>query len=185
MDTTTTVSDTIISVSGARELVRYMEWADARTWAAVTAHDASRHDADIRKLLHHVHTVQEIFLGLWIHEPPTTALAGAGSSVPELGPLQQAVRSYFGRTQRFLEEVSSAGFMERVEMPWLAEYEKKLGITFVKPTVAETIVQVVNHTTHHRGQVQARLRALGGEPQLVDYIAWVWFGKPSPEWRDE
>jgi uncharacterized damage-inducible protein DinB len=42
--------------------------------------------------------------------------------------------------------------------------------------------QVTSHSTHHRGQVNARLRALGGEPPLVDYIAWVWFGKPAADW---
>jgi uncharacterized damage-inducible protein DinB len=72
--------------------------------------------------------------------------------------------------------------MEYVGMPWLAEYEQQLGTTFGSPTVAETVLQVVNHTTHHRAQVQARLRALGGEPQLVDYIGWIWFGRPAPGW---
>ena len=185
MDTTTTLSDTVISVSGARELVRYMEWADARMWAAVTAHDAARQDADTQKLLYHTHVVQQMFLGLWTHESFEAMKARAGSGIPDLATLQQGARSYYGRAQDFLARVSAARFIEHVDMPWLAEYEKKVGMTFAKPTVAETIVQVVNHTTHHRGQVQARLRALGGEPQLVDYIAWVWFGKPSPEWRDE
>jgi uncharacterized damage-inducible protein DinB len=38
------------------------------------------------------------------------------------------------------------------------------------------------HTVYHRGQVNARVRALGGEPPLVDYIAWLWLGRPAPEW---
>ncbi len=42
--------------------------------------------------------------------------------------------------------------------------------------------QVANHSTYHRGQVNRSLRQLGGEPPLVDYIAWVWFGKPKAEW---
>ncbi len=28
----------------------------------------------------------------------------------------------------------------------------------------------------------ARLRDVGGEPPLVDYIAWIWFGRPAPAW---
>ena len=42
------------------------------------------------------------------------------------------------------------------------------------PTSAETAPHVAMHTTHHRGQVNARLRELGAEPPLVDYIAWLW-----------
>ena len=40
------------------------------------------------------------------------------------------------------------------------------------------------HSTYHRGQVNVRLRELGGEPQLVDFIAWVWEGKPRAVWDD-
>ena len=49
-------------------------------------------------------------------------------------------------------------------------------------TVGETTLQVPMHTVYHRGQVNARVRALGGEPPLVDYIAWLWLGRPAPEW---
>jgi uncharacterized damage-inducible protein DinB len=54
---------------------------------------------------------------------------------------------------------------------------------FEAPTLAETMLQVASHSTYHRGQVNARLRELAGEPPLVDYIAWIWFGRPAPEWN--
>ena len=44
------------------------------------------------------------------------------------------------------------------------------------------MIQVTIHSTHHRGQFNARLRQVGGEPPLVDYIAWVCFGRPPAEW---
>jgi uncharacterized damage-inducible protein DinB len=184
MDTTTSVTDAIISVSGARELVRYMEWADARLWAAVTTNDAARQDGEISKQLQHIHAVQYMFLGLWTHESMEAMKARAAASLPDLPSLQKAARTYYDRAQEFLAGVTSARFAEVVEMPWLVDYEKQLGTTFARPTVAETVIQVVNHTTHHRAQVQTRVRALGGEPQLVDYIGWIWFGKPAPEWRE-
>jgi uncharacterized damage-inducible protein DinB len=49
-------------------------------------------------------------------------------------------------------------------------------------TIGETILQVALHSIYHRGQVNARLRALGQEPPLVDYIAWIWLGRPDPKW---
>lgn len=37
----------------------------------------------------------------------------------------------------------------------------------------QTILHVVNHGTHHRGQVSGFLRALGHVPPPLDYIAFV------------
>ena len=33
-----------------------------------------------------------------------------------------------------------------------------------------------------RAQVATRVRDLGGEPALTDYIAWIWMNRPLPEW---
>jgi uncharacterized damage-inducible protein DinB len=44
----------------------------------------------------------------------------------------------------------------------------------------EPIFQVTSHSTYHRGQVNARVREGGRRMPLVDFIAWVWFGKPDP-----
>ena len=61
--------------------------------------------------------------------------------------------------------------------------ERSLGRVPETTTLGETALQVPLHTIYHRGQVNARIRALGGEPPLVDYIAWIWLGRPAPEWR--
>ncbi len=37
--------------------------------------------------------------------------------------------------------------------------------------------------TGDRGQNATRLRELGGEPPLTDYIAWLWKGRPAPDWE--
>ena len=67
-------------------------------------------------------------------------------------------------------------------MPWVAQYEKQLGRKFDVATVGETAFQVVSHSTHHRAQANTRLRAVGGDPPLVDFIAWIWFGRPAAPW---
>jgi len=71
-----------------------------------------------------------------------------------------------------------------VVMPGLESYEKQMGRQFDKPTLGETMLQVASHSTYHRGQVNARLREVGGDPPLVDYIAWIWFGRPAPDWTE-
>jgi uncharacterized damage-inducible protein DinB len=66
--------------------------------------------------------------------------------------------------------------------PGLERYQQRMGRSFEAPTLAETMLQVASHSTYHRGQVNARLREISGEPPLVDYIAWIWFGRPAPDW---
>lgn len=80
-------------------------------------------------------------------------------------------------------EWADAAALERpIGTPGLEPYEQQLGRRFDRPSLAETIMQVVTHSAYHRGQLAARLRELGGEPPLVDYIAWIWFGRPGAEW---
>ena len=49
-------------------------------------------------------------------------------------------------------------------------------------TLAETILQVAMHTAYHRGQIATRLRELGGEPQITDFIMWIWMRRPEADW---
>jgi uncharacterized damage-inducible protein DinB len=39
--------------------------------------------------------------------------------------------------------------------------------------VWEVLLHVVNHSTHHRGQISGFLRSLGHVPASLDYISWV------------
>jgi uncharacterized damage-inducible protein DinB len=41
-----------------------------------------------------------------------------------------------------------------------------------------------SHSTYHRGQVNSILRQLGAEPPLTDFIAYLWLGRPDPDWGD-
>jgi uncharacterized damage-inducible protein DinB len=91
-------------------------------------------------------------------------------------------RPYYADARRFFDSLDSSALGAPVTMPWVEEYQKREGRTFSTPTLSETIFQVVSHSTYHRGQVNIRLRELGGEPPLVDFIAWAWFGRPTPDW---
>ncbi len=52
-------------------------------------------------------------------------------------------------------------------------------------TWPESVLQVAMHTVYHRGQVARRLRELGAEPPLSDFIAWVWMDRPEADWGGE
>jgi uncharacterized damage-inducible protein DinB len=56
-------------------------------------------------------------------------------------------------------------------------YENSKGEPF-EMTIEDTFLHLGNHSTHHRGQVVARIREAGFTPPITDYIAWVRAGKP-------
>jgi uncharacterized damage-inducible protein DinB len=159
-----------------------MEWADATIWRAALAHPPAVSDPRLRDLLLHLHGVQRAFLTMWTDAPLAFPKA---VDFPDIAAVQSWSQPYYAALAAFVATVDDASLTRTVEMPWLGEFERSSGRRFVRPSLAETMFQVTSHSTYHRGQVNARLREVGGEPPLVDYIAWVWFGKPAPAWASE
>ena len=166
----------MFSRAGLIELHRHMEWADGEVWRAVLRCEAARTDATMAGLLLHLHTVQRAFLSIWTSEPVVFPDAG---SFPALDDMYAWSRSHYAPAHAFLESAADGALSGPIVMPWAAQLAQQLGREPGTPTLAETIFQVTSHSTYHRGQINARLRALGGEPPLVDYIAWIWFDRPA------
>jgi uncharacterized damage-inducible protein DinB len=169
---------TTFTLDGLRELLRQMEWADARVWRAVLDHPLAAHDTRLRDLLRHLHVVQRAFLDIWTSVTPAFPTS---DQFPDLAAVHAWSQPYYAELAAFLATIEDSSLSRSIDLPWLAEFEQLTGRRFEQPTLAETIVQVTSHSTYHRGQVNARLREIGGEPPLVDYIAWIWFGKPVAE----
>lgn len=165
--------------SDLQPLVRHMEWADALVWNAVLALPAAHSDPLTRERLHHVHMVQWAYLGIWREErldlPELSTFA-------DLPAIRAWGRGFYPRAADVLASLDEGALRRHVTFPWAAEIEQHLG-SFHPATLAESVLQVTSHTTYHRGQVNARLRELGGEPPLVDLVAWIWMGKPDPAWE--
>src|SRR5690349_8546511 len=158
------------------DLVNHMEWADREVWRAVSSCEAAGRDARLRDLLLHLHVVQRAFVAVWTNTPPEFPSPG---DFGELEQLRQWSLPYYVAARAFMSRIGEGELSRHVVMPWAGELAKQLGREPGTPTLAETIFQVTSHSTYHRGQVNARLRELGGEPPLVDYIAWIWFGRPA------
>jgi uncharacterized damage-inducible protein DinB len=168
------------SIDFLRQLMHHMEWADAEVWKAVLAHEPATRDGRVRDLLTHLHLVQRLFYVVWQKQP-----LDPSRGTPEFtsaAEMQAWAQTYYADAYRFLETLDEQKLADVVSMPWIKSFEAQLGRTFETPTLGETIFQVTSHSTYHRGQVNARLREVGGEPPLVDYIAWLWFGRPEPSW---
>ena len=161
-----------------RQLVDHMEWADALIWHTVLSIPESHNDERTRKLLHHKHEVQLVYLQIWRGD---TMNIPDLSSFNDLSSMHQWSRDGHTAIKKFIMELTPEKLEENVEFPWARLLTRKFGE--VHPvTVRESILQVVMHSTYHRGQINAHLRQLGGVPPLTDFIAWVWMGKPAAGW---
>jgi uncharacterized damage-inducible protein DinB len=163
-----------------RELFRHMEWADAKVWATALAHDAATRDARLKERLYHIHMVQRAFLTVWRGlemKPPQ------GFDVfQDLESLMDWARENYAEFNEYLGGLGGMDLERPVVMPWIGMFEARLGRKADAPTFHETLIQVAMHSAYHRGQVNIRLRELGAEPPLTDFIAWIWLGKPQPDW---
>lgn len=170
----------MFSTALLRDLYAHMEWADALVWNAVMSNDAARADEDILDKLRHIHRTQRFFLKAWRGE------------VLELKKLETSVddelalaRTYYREANAFLETLSDADLARDLSVPWADRYAQTVGRERAEPTrLGETIYQAAAHTNYHRGQANTLLRQLDIKPPLVDYIAWLWLGRPVPQWPE-
>ena len=170
-------ADPNFSKDAIRDLFHHMEWADEEVWRAVLPCDGACADATIQGLLLHLHVVQRAFLAVWTGRTLTFPDPAEFGSIADL---HAWTATYYAEARAFIAAVDHDALSRLVVMPWASELAKELGRQPESPTLAETMFQVTSHSTYHRGQVNSRLRAVGGQPPLVDYIAWIWFGRPSP-----
>lgn len=160
------------------DLYRHMEWADATVWTAVLAADDGPSDAKIRGYFYHLHMVQRAFLRTWRGEPRDTPYP----TFDKAPALMLWGQTYFGEASAHLGTLNEAKLSEPMPLPWASMVAEMLGHAPEVTTVGDTTLQVALHSTYHRGQINARLREIGGEPPLVDYIAWIWLGRPAANW---
>jgi len=162
------------------DLARHCEWADAAVWQAVLGSAEASRDPQARKWLHHGHLVQHIFQQAWNGVPfKVRELA----EFQEPGELAAWGREAHAQIQSFLAAAGEPEIERELQLPWAEQLEQNRNRPVHHPTLGESAVQVAVHTAHHRGQVCARLRELGDEPPLVDFIAWLWQGRPAAHWK--
>ena len=161
-----------------QDLLTHMEWADALTWRAARAIPTASADERLKYLLHHMHLVQEVYLQAWRGDPFKLIELTAFS---DLAGIETWATPYYRLVAEYAKHVDESKFSRPVDFPWSQMIADKFG-KVLPATLSESAWQVFSHTTYHRGQVAIRIRELGGEPPLVDFLVWVWSGKPAPEW---
>lgn len=149
------------------DLYRHQAWADDLHLNAVAAHAPSAADEVIRTRMAHIYAVQ-LFFRWMVEGKGGTFTPLDPASVTDLEKLAEHVRQYHAEMVPFVESLEDARLAETVENPFAPP-----GPTM---TVAQALVQCAMHSHYHRGQNATRIRELGGEPTLTDFIAWIWFG---------
>lgn len=167
-------------LAAIRPLFDHMEWADAMIWRAVDDCEAATADRELHEKLYHIHATQTAFLQAWRHEEVRFTSA---SDYPSLDDVRQLGRSFYEVAPAFVSSLDDDAAGRELVLPWSRFFAQRAGFDPKPSTLAETLLQLPSHSTYHRGQVNARLRQLGATPPLVDFIAWVWLGKPAPDWR--
>jgi len=155
-----------------------MEWADVMVWRAVIASPDAAQDQKLRDYFHHLHLVQHAWLRAWQSETPDL-------SFPTLADLRSVMlwgRSYYAEIFGHLEQISDERLTATMRLPWAEMVEQQIGRQPDRVSIGETMLQIPLHSLYHRGQINARLRAVGGAPPTVDYIVWVWLARPAANW---
>lgn len=172
-------------LSHVRDLLTHCAWADAVFFHAWSKGD--REDKEIRERLNHSSGTQALFLQTLRGEddiPWPAILRGevkppwADKPLPVFDDLKagsQITHEEFGNLKNSLDDASLA---RSVTIPWFPDPPCIV-------SVAEALVQMAMHTQHHRGQNLSRLKAIGGKSVNVDFIIWLWKGRPVPRWEEK
>ena len=165
--------------SDMADLARHMQWADAAVWSAILRSPAATEDPKLAETLHHVHLVQHLFRQAWAGDPFQIRDRADFADPHEIA---RWGRQAHGDIAHFLSSADTEDFDCQIRLPWAGHFERQANRAAAVHTMGETILQVAMHTSHHRGQLCVRLRQLDVEPPAIDFIVWLWSGRPDADW---
>jgi uncharacterized damage-inducible protein DinB len=165
-----------MNLADCRTLLGHAEWADALVWKTVQA--SGQDDPELRAKLHHLHMVQWAYLHIWRGEHVRPREPG---SFPTLAAMRTWAQQYYLELPAYLATVADGDTAREVRFPWADQLVRRFGQAKAA-TWAESVLQVGMHSSYHRGQIARRMRELGAEAPLTDFVAWIWMGRPVADW---
>lgn len=164
-----------MTIEQFQDLYRHLCWADRTVWQAILGSEACSVDERILDTMHHIHATQHSFLDAW-RGREFEFYRREGASADELHRFASA---FHDEVFSYLSSVADDDLDGTLTVPWTKYFEKQLGRSAGHVTLRESIYQVVSHSMHHRAQVATRIRELGVEPPMIDYIIWLWMERPG------
>ncbi|NNE35299.1 MAG: hypothetical protein HKN13_08690, partial [Rhodothermales bacterium] len=98
------------------------------------------------------------------------------------GSILDEPRTFYPALRQILRDLQDYDLKTTITVPWAKFFARSLGHEPADTSLGDTLMQVALHTQHHRAQISTYLRELDVSPPMVDYIGWVWSGRPDPEW---
>jgi uncharacterized damage-inducible protein DinB len=157
-----------VPVETLRTHLRYTEWASrrlVRSAASLTEEELHRDfkhsDKSVLGTLVHIFAADRI----WIQRVKGTPISGFIDPVKDfqMTVLENEWPAIHQQWQELAAGLSDGAVEHRIQ------YRDLKGNSYETP-LWQIILHVVNHATHHRGQVSAMIRAMGHTPPPVDLI---------------
>jgi uncharacterized damage-inducible protein DinB len=148
------------------DLARYQAWADATHWKTLRENAALLEDAEIRKRLNHMVAAMKLLTGLARGEMPDHAPA---KDIDSIDDLAAAMRNAQTNLTSVLESVDLDRMIALPRGP-KGPFEAPAGVL---------LLQAFMHGQHHRGQNSSRMRQLGVDPPMTDFVIWYALGRPN------
>jgi len=149
-----------------RTHLRYTEWATNRLLEAAgkispneLERDFGTADKSVLGTLTHIFAADRVWLARIEGKPPEVP------SGYDLGRLASEWSDLFARWHRWAAGLTAESVEQSVS------YRDLKGNPWISP-IWQIVLHVVNHGTHHRGQVAGFLRSMGQAPPPLDLIAY-------------
>lgn len=151
------------------DLTRHCMWADQEIWICAEEAADFLNDPALLARFHHIHLVQYAFVSL-VRGEEVDPHRGEDLTASALREWGQGLAITLFELARLIPD---AELTEHFDVPW-----------FRNPPIVlsrgEALLQACLHSVHHRAQIASRIRDIGGEPPQIDYIYWIWKGRPGP-----
>jgi uncharacterized damage-inducible protein DinB len=161
----------------ARLLIEYTRWANLRMCAAADeltpakfVDELGGSFGSVRATLVHILWAEWIWLERWEGRSPKDRFDPRQFKAER--EISTRWADVYHRQKAFVAGLTAQSLAGRVS------YENLQGETW-EYSLAHMIQHVVNHSTHHRGQVAAYLRQLGRVPPITDFLVYLDEGSPE------
>ena len=165
----------MIPLATFRELFNYNYWARDRqlqVCEGLTEEQFLRpmdsSFSSVRDTLAHLLAAEWVWLERWRGKSPTAQ--DAQEFAPEKFPTVEAIGVRWGGVESGVRDFLADLSDEALARP--LNYKNVKGKTWTYP-LWQTLIQVVNHQTYHRGQVTTLLVQLGAQPAPIDYLVAI------------
>jgi len=158
-----------------KELFWHMTWADREIWDTLQKFPKTGENEEIKEKLCHIHQAQLAFYQIWNGKSVNIP---SKSSFHTLQDIIEWAAEYHTKILKFVEHIDPVELDIEIKLPWAKNVGKSLGIDPQPCTLQDSMQQVIQHSTYHRGQINSIIRRLGEDPPLTDFILWVLKGKP-------